>query len=611
MISLRFSASTAPSCDRRSWRTAARAFAAAAAIVAAFSGLQASAQTVITGTTTLTPENPLSGLYELSDADSPVLIEGETDIDGVASFSFNYVDLTVPATLAATLSGTGGLELTSAGTLLITGANTYSGGTTIEDGTISLGSETALGSGTISFANISSSVAGILQYTSGITTDYSGQISTAGAQRVIIDTNSANVTFATGLAGAGTVLTKLGDGTLTLSGTNTYTGDTTAFGGTLAVATGGSITSTTGNLLVGAGTFSVSGGAVSVANVTANGGNVAVSSGTLNASAVLTLGDDTFGAPNTSTMTVGGGSVTAGSTVLGSTASSSGTLIVSGGSFTSTGDLTVGVNGSGLLQADTAGTIAVGGTLTTAAGSTIDIRSGGTLRIGLGGTSGTLIGDLTLGGGTLVFDRSDDSTYGGILDGSGSMTKAGAGTLTLTGENNFSGLTTISTGTLQIGDGTTTGSITGDVVTLAFNRPDALGYAGAITGSGALIQAGTGTLTLSGVSNYSGSTTVAAGTLEVTTGGSVTSAGSLMIGDGTTAALDEGRFDGRCLKRRRDEQQVRRVPKASAPDAAVGRCWWAEGEATDACDRCSAGSHSRRHRAQNHARVHAPARPAR
>ena len=541
MISLRFSASTAPSCDRRSWRTAARAFAAAAAIVAAFSGLQASAQTVITGTTTLTPDNPLSGLYELSDADSPVLIEGETDIDGVASFSFNYlVDPTVPATLAADLSGTGGLKLTNAGTLLITGANTYSGGTTIEDGTISLGSETALGSGTISFANISSSVAGILQYTSGINTDYSSQISTLGAQRVIIDTNSEAVTFATGLAGAGTVLTKLGAGTLTLGGANTYTGDTYAFGGTLEVATGGSITSTTGNLLVGAGTFSVSGGAVSVANVTANGGNVAVSSGTLNASAVLTLGDDTFGAPNTSTMTVDGGSVTAGSTVLGSTASSSGTLIVSGGSFTSTGDLTVGVNGSGLLQADTAGTIAVGGTLTTAAGSTIDIRSGGTLRIGLGGTSGTLIGDLTLGGGTLVFNRSNASTYGGTIDGLGAVTKAGAGTLTFTGANTYGGPTTISTGTLQIGDGSTTGSISGDVVnnaTLAFNRSDAISYGGAITGSGSLVQAGTDTLTLTGASNYSGSTTVAAGTLEVASGGSVDSIGNLMIGDGTTAAL--------------------------------------------------------------------------
>jgi hypothetical protein len=83
-------------------RHAARAFAAAAAIVAAFAGLQAHAQTVITGTTTLTAANPLSGLYELSDTDSPVLINGATDINGVASFSFNYlVDPSVPATLAA------------------------------------------------------------------------------------------------------------------------------------------------------------------------------------------------------------------------------------------------------------------------------------------------------------------------------------------------------------------------------------------------------------------------------------------------------------------------------------------------------------------------------
>ena len=537
MISVRLYCATAPSCDHRSWRPAARALALIALFVASF-GAQASAQTVITGTTTL--PDPLSGLYELSDAAGPVLMEGASQINGVASFSFNYVDPTVPATLAANLSGTGGLELTSAGTLLITGANSYSGGTTITDGTISLGSASALGSATISFANVFSSVLGILQYNTGITTDYSGQISTLGAQLVVIDTNSEMVTFATALAGADTVLIKLGDGTLTLGGANTYTGDTYAFGGTLEVTTGGSITTTTGNLLVGADTFSVSGGAVSIANVTANGGHVAVSFGSLNADGILTLGDDTFGVPNTSTMTVGGGCVTVGSTVLGSTLGSGGTLIVSGGSFTSTGDLAVGVDGSGWLQVDTAGTIAVGGTLTTAAGSSIHILSGGTLRIGLGGISGTLVGDLSLGGGTLIFDRSDDSTYGGILDGSGSMTKAGAGTLTLTGENTFSGATTISTGTLQIGDGTITGSISGDVVnnaTLAFNRSDALSYGGAITGSGALVQAGAGTLTLTGVSSYSGSTTVAAGTLEVTSGGSVTGGGSLMIGDGTTAAL--------------------------------------------------------------------------
>ncbi len=169
--------STAFSSPRRGRRSFARPFVAIAVLVASFSGLQASAQTVITGTTTLTPENPLLGLYQLSDADGPVLMEGETGIDGVASFSFNYlVDPTVPATLAADLSGTGGLELTSAGTLLITGANTYSGGTTIAAGTIAIGSASALGSGTISFSSSADlSSFGTLQYTSGFTTDVENQ----------------------------------------------------------------------------------------------------------------------------------------------------------------------------------------------------------------------------------------------------------------------------------------------------------------------------------------------------------------------------------------------------------------------------------------------------
>jgi len=538
MISTAFGRSTAFSSPHRGRRSFARVIAAIALIVAAFAGLFATADpsTTISGTTSLTPLSPLSGLYVLSDVDGPVLMEGASAIDGVASFSFNYtIEPTVSATLAATLSGTGGLELTNAGTLFITGTNTYSGGTTIADGTISLGSTSALGSGTISFANVSSSVAGVLQYTSGITTDYSSKISSAGNQRVVIDTNTANVTFATGLAGAGTVLTKLGDGTLTLSGANTYGGDTIAFGGTLAVAAGGSITASVNLTAMAGGTFRVGGGAVSVVNATADDGTIAIDSGSVAIDTLLTVGDAFTG-----TMNVGGGSVTAGSTVLGSQAGSAGTLIVSGGSFTSTGDLAVGVNGGGLLQADTAGTIAVGGTLTKAAGSTIDILNGGTLQIGLGSTSGTLDGDLTLGGGTLVFDRSDDSTYGGIIDGAGSVTKAGAGTLTFTGANDYRGGTTISTGTLQIGDGSTTGSITGDVVnnaTLAFDRSDAINYAGAITGTGSLVQAGSGTLTLTGASDYSGSTTVAAGTLEVATGGSVTGAGNLMIGDGTIAAL--------------------------------------------------------------------------
>ena len=73
------------------------------------------------------------------------------------------------------------------------------------------------------------------------------------------------------------------------------------------------------------------------------------------------------------------------------------------------------------------------------------------------------------------------STYGGVISGTGTLTKSGAGTLTLTGANTYTGGTTISAGTLQIGNGGTTGSVAGNIVdngALVFNRSDALTYAG-------------------------------------------------------------------------------------------------------------------------------------
>ena len=93
----------------------------------------------------------------------------------------------------------------------------------------------------------------------------------------------------------------------------------------------------------------------------------------------------------------------------------------------------------------------------------------------------------------------------------------GTGTSILTAANTYSGGTTISAGTLQLGNAGITGSIVGNVVdngVLQFNRTDtALNLAGNITGTGSVIQAGTGTVTLSGNNTYSGVTTVSAGTL--------------------------------------------------------------------------------------------------
>jgi autotransporter-associated beta strand protein len=103
---------------------------------------------------------------------------------------------------------------------------------------------------------------GTLQYAIANATDYSGRFATTGGQPIRIDTNGQNVTFATALAGAGTSLTKLGFGKLTLGNVgNNYTGGTTVSNGTLLANVAGAAP-TSGTLAVAAGgTFSMANGA--------------------------------------------------------------------------------------------------------------------------------------------------------------------------------------------------------------------------------------------------------------------------------------------------------------------------------------------------------------
>jgi outer membrane autotransporter protein len=118
----------------------------------------------------------------------------------------------------------------------------------------------------------------------------------------------------------------------------------------------------------------------------------------------------------------------------------------------------------------------------------------------------------------LAFDRKNNLSYSGTISGTGVLIKNGIGTLTLTGENTFSGGTTIDAGILQIGNGGTQGSIVGDVVdnaVLKFNRGDDLVFDGVISGPGALIKSGLGTLTLTANNTYTGGTTVQKGALVV------------------------------------------------------------------------------------------------
>jgi autotransporter-associated beta strand protein len=143
----------------------------------------------------------------------------------------------------------------------------------------------------------------------------------------------------------------------------------------------------------------------------------------------------------------------------------------------------------------------------------------GTLQIGSGGTTGALGTNDVVNNGTLTFNRSDALSYGGVISGSGRLVKLGGGALTLMGANTYGGVTTISNGTLQVGNGGATGTLgTNNVVnigTLTFNRSDVISCDAVISGSGRLIQLGSGTLTLTRSNTFSGGTTISNGTLLV------------------------------------------------------------------------------------------------
>ena len=113
----------------------------------------------------------------------------------------------------------------------------------------------------------------------------------------------------------------------------------------------------------------------------------------------------------------------------------------------------------------------------------------------------------------------------GIISGPGSLTQAGPGTLVLTGSSLYTGLTTISGGTLQVGNGRSGASIDGtsgivDNGSLVFNDGDVLTLAAQISGSGNLTQAGPGVLVLTASDTGTGPTFVLGGTLQVGNGGS-------------------------------------------------------------------------------------------
>jgi autotransporter-associated beta strand protein len=141
----------------------------------------------------------------------------------------------------------------------------------------------------------------------------------------------------------------------------------------------------------------------------------------------------------------------------------------------------------------------------------------GTLQLGSGGTNGSVVGDIA-DNGVLVFNRADTVTHTTVISGGGALVKANTNTLILTAANTYSGGTTVSNGTLQLGAGGAAGSIQGDVVNngaLKVNRSANLTFGGVISGPGSFQQAGTATTILTADQTFTGGVTINSGTLQL------------------------------------------------------------------------------------------------
>jgi|GEM_PF-1845201 len=236
-------------------------------------------------------------------------------------------------------------------------------------------------------------------------------------------------------------------------------------------ATAGSY-SFTGGPIAGPGSLTMSGGTVTLGNANTYSGGTNLLAGLLNVN---------NGSPAVAT----------------SSAIGTGVLVISGGSLgnTSGGDVTLGTSNAQIWN-----------------GNFTYVGSGNNLNLGTGAVN--------LSGTSQVTVTANTLGVGGAISGAaGGLIKAGSGTLLLAGSNTYGGGTTISAGTLQLGDGTANnGYLQGNILnngSLVFANAAAETFAGAISGSGSVIKAGAGRLMLAPGSSYGGVTSVSGGTLQL------------------------------------------------------------------------------------------------
>ncbi|EBI6016680.1 autotransporter outer membrane beta-barrel domain-containing protein [Salmonella enterica] len=380
-----------------------------------------------------------------------------TNADG--SFAVNTVLENVDATLdPASATGWDGTSLIKqgAGTLILNAENTYTGGTTISGGTLVATNVEALGSGDVTddavlelntggdFDNAISGSGQVVKSGDDVLTlsganSYSGgtlisdgtlvasNVEALGTGDVTDDATlelNTGGTFDNAISGSGQVV-KSGDETLTLSGSNTYTGGTTINDGTLIATSVDAL-----------GSGDVTDNAVLELNTGGDFDNAISGSGQ-----VVKSGDETLTLSGTNSYT--DGTLISGGTLVATNLEALGTGDVTNNAtleLNTGGDFTNNISGSGQVVKSGDETLTLSGANSYTGGTTI---SGGTLVASNVEALGS--GDVT-DNATLEMNTGGD--FDNAISGSGQVVKSGDDALTLSGANTYTGGTTINGGTL-------------------------------------------------------------------------------------------------------------------------------------------------------------------
>lgn len=303
------------------------------------------------------------------------------------------------ATISAVLAGSNGLVKDGAGTLVLSGGNTYSGVTTLSSGTLGIGNNAAFGNSTLDLRGAALQSSNATARTIGNAIIYSADTTFGGAGELLFTgpvnagslsktftVNNTRTEFSGVISGSG-ARNISGSGTLVFSGTNTYSGSTS-----IGVGQGAGVLRASANNALGTGEATIG-----------PAGNSTTARLELSNNATI---------PNLIWLSGRNNSTVAIQNI--------------GGNNTLAGTINVQVGGSTYLIQSDAGTLNLNGTLTSVATGARTVTLGGNDNGNIGGT---------------------------VQNGSATMNivKAGAGTWTLAGNNTYTGTTTVSAGILQIG----------------------------------------------------------------------------------------------------------------------------------------------------------------